>query len=41
MVFLTQTSIYTILRFNFVFGSVLEQDHQLNVILLGVYTKKT
>ena len=39
MVFLTQKSIYTNIWFSFVFDSVLEQDHLLNLIALGGYAK--
>ena len=40
MVFLTQKSIYaTNIWFSFVFDSVLEQDHLLNLIVLGGYAK--
>ena len=40
MVFLMQKLIYLIsIWFNFVFGSFFEQDHLLNLIILGVYVK--
>ena len=41
MAFLAQKLICTInIRFNFVFGSFFEQDHLLNLIILGVYAKR-
>ena len=41
MVFSTQKLIYLInIWFNFGFGSFVEQDHLLNLIILGVYAKK-
>ena len=40
MAFLAQKLTYTInIRFNFVFRSSFKQDHLLNLIILGVYTK--
>ena len=40
MEFLMQKLVYTInIWFNFVFGSFFEQDHLLNLIVLGVYVK--
>ena len=39
--FLVQKLIYTInIWFNFVFGSFFEQDHLLNLFILGVYAKR-
>ena len=41
MEFLAQKLIYTIIMlFNFVFGLLFEQDHLLNLIILGVYAKR-
>ena len=41
MAFLAQKLIYTItIRFNSVFGSFFEQDHLLNLIILGGYAKR-
>ena len=41
MSFLVLRLIYAInIRFNFVFGSFFEQDHLLNLIILGVYAKR-
>ena len=41
MEFLMQKLVYTIIIwFNFVFGSFFEQDHLLNLIVLGVYVKR-
>ena len=41
MEFLPQKLIYTIIMlFNFVFGLLFEQDHLLNLIILGVYAKR-
>ena len=41
MVFLTRKLIHTVnVRFNFVFGSFLEQDHLLNLFISGVYAKR-
>ena len=41
MAFLAQKLIYTInIWFNFVFGSFFEQDHLLNLFILGVYAKR-
>ena len=41
MAFLAPKLVYTIsIWFNFVFGSIFEQDPLLNVISLGVYTKR-
>ena len=40
MEFLMQKLVYTInIWFNFVSGSFFEQDHLLNLIVLGVYVK--
>ena len=40
MAFLTQKLIYLInILFNFVFGSFFENDHLLNLFILGVYAK--
>ena len=40
--FLTQGLIYTLnIWFNFVFGSIFEQDRLSDLIILGVYAKKT
>ena len=36
----TKTDLTINIRFNFVFGSFFEQDHLLNLIILGVYTKR-
>ena len=39
--FLAQNLIYTInIRFDFVFSLLFEQDHLLNLIVLGVYVKR-
>ena len=41
MVFLAQKLIYTInIWFNFVFGSLFEQDHLLNLIILGDFAHR-
>ena len=41
MAFLAQKLIYTInIRFDFVFSLLFEQDHLLNLIVLGVYVKR-
>ena len=41
MAFLAEKLIYTInIWFNFVCGSFFEQDHLLNLIILGVYAKR-
>ena len=41
MAFLTRKLIHTVnVRFNFVFGSFLEQDHLLNLFISGVYAKR-
>ena len=41
MAFLAQKLVYTInIWFNFVFGSFFEQDHLLNLFILGVYAKR-
>ena len=41
MVFLVQKLVNTInIWFNFVFGSFFEQDHLLNLFILGVYAKR-
>ena len=40
MEFLARKLIYAIIMlFNFVFGLLFEQDHLLNLIILGVYAK--
>ena len=36
----TKTDLTINIRVNFVFGSFFEQDHLLNLIILGVYTKR-
>ena len=41
MAFLAQKLIYTInIWFNFVFGLFVEQDHLLNLFILGIYAKR-
>ena len=41
MAFLMRKLIHTVnVRFNFVFGSFLEQDHLLNLFISGVYAKR-
>ena len=41
MAFLTRKLIHTVnVRFNFVFGSFLEQDHLLNLFISGFYAKR-
>ena len=36
----TKTDLTINIRVNFVFGSFFEQDHLLNLIILGVYAKR-
>ena len=40
MAYLAQKLIYTINRLDFVFGPLFEQDHLLNLIILGAFGKR-